>query len=248
MSAVLKAHIDHLFAAGIHGLVPGGSTGEFITLTVPERKKLIKSVIKHTAGRGPVVAGAESTKTEEDVELAKHAAQAGAAALMVVPPYYDPPNYEQLHEFMDEVHNASGLPIVYYNIPAASGITLTPSQIADMSAVGVRWFIDTSGNAPDLTELMFAEGHRAKVSPMNGWGGLTFYGIVAGNEACLWEALAEKNDLRKGRELWAKIWSICKFLEGGQATGGLRKPFALLGQKERDEFKALLEKAGVTTV
>lgn len=271
----LKSHIDRLFAAGVHGLVPGGSTGEFTTLSLAERKELLESVIKYTAGRGPVVAGVGSTKTSDAVELAVHAAQTGASALMVVPPYYDPLNYEQLHEFMDTIHKAANLPIVYYNIPAASGLTLTPQQIADLSAVGVRWLKDTSGNAPDFTELMFS-AQRQQISPMNGWDGLTFYGIAAGNEAViwgaanvipelaveLWETLTTQNDLRRGRELWSKIWPVCKFLEEynyaaavktgveltGQPTGPLRKPFALLGEKERVAFKAILVNAGVRTV
>lgn len=269
--ARLKSHIDNLFNAGIHGIVPGGSTGEFTTLTTAERKQLAELSVKYTAGRGSVIIGVGSTKTDEAVELAAHAAQIGVDAVMVVPPYYDPLSYEQLQEFLSEIQQASKLPIVYYNIPSISGLTLSPEQIAGLSKVGVESFKDTSGNAPDFTELVF--GHGDKISAMNGWDTLTFYGMAAGNEAIIWgaanfipelavemwNAIAVNNDIRKGREIWTRIWPICKFLEGhnyssavragvelrGQKTGGYRKPVTPLKPDYVAELKQLLISARV---
>ncbi|RAL12672.1 dihydrodipicolinate synthase family protein [Aspergillus homomorphus CBS 101889] len=270
----LKAHMDHLIAAGVHGLVPGGSTGEFTTLSRAERKQLTELCVEYAAGRVPVVAGTGSTSTDEAVELAVHAAQAGAAAVMVVPPFYDALTYEQLTELMAEIHSSSGLPIVYYNIPSASGLTLTATQIADLSAVGVKYLKDTSGNAPAYTELVF--GLSDKITAFNGWDTLTFYGLAAGSEGAvwgaanlipelsveLWNAVAVEKNLDKGRALWRKAWPICKFLEShnyaaavktgvelmGQSTGGLRKPFALLKGEVREELARLMENAGVKVV
>ncbi|KAF9894024.1 hypothetical protein FE257_008996 [Aspergillus nanangensis] len=273
-SARLKAHIDHLISAGCHGLVPGGSTGEFTCMTIPERKQLTELCVKYAAGRVPVVAGTGSTSTSEAVDLAVHAAQAGAAAVMVVPPFYDPVNLAQLTELMDEIHTSSQLPIMYYNIPSASGLTLSPTEIAGLSKVGVKYLKDTSGNAPALTELLF--GLSDQITALNGWDTLTFYGLAAGAKGGvwgaaniipelaveLWEAVAVKGDLVRGREIWAKAWPICKFLEShnyasavktgvelrGQATGGLRKPFALLSSELQAELKQLMKDAGVETV
>lgn len=151
----LRSHIDHLFNAGCHGIVPGGTTGEFTAMTLGERKQLIELCVEYCAGRGPVVAGTGATSTKDCVELAQHAAKAGASALMVVPPFYDPVNYEQLQELLAEIHDASRLDIVYYNIPSASGIILSPQEIAGLSKVGVKYLKDTSGNAPAFTELVF---------------------------------------------------------------------------------------------
>lgn len=271
----LQSHIDHLISAGIHGLVPAGSTGEFTTLSFSERKQLTELCVKYAAGRVPVVAGVGSTSTSEAVELAKHAADVGAAALMVVPPFYDPVNLEQLTEMMSEIHQASReLPIVYYNIPSASGLTLSPQEIAGLSRVGVKYLKDTSGNAPAFTELVF--GLSDQITAFNGWDTLTFYGLAAGTPGAiwgaanlipelaveLWDAVAVKGDLKKGRELWAKVWPVCKFLEShnyasavktgveltGQSTGGLRKPFSLLTGDVREKLKQSLVNAGVKTV
>ncbi|KAL3431605.1 hypothetical protein BDV09DRAFT_188277 [Aspergillus tetrazonus] len=272
--ARLELHIKHMLDAGIHGLVPGGSTGEFTTLSLSERKQLTELCVRFAGGRVPVVAGTGATSTSEAVELAVHAKEVGAAAVMVVPPFYDPVNLQQLTELLAEIHEKSTLPIMYYNIPSASGLKLSPSEIAGLSKVGVRWLKDTSGDAPAFTELVF--GLSDQITALNGWDTLTFYGLAAGCPGGVWgaaniipelavelyEAVSIKKDLDKGRELWSKAWPICKFLEShnyaaavktgveltGQATGGLRKPFALLGSELQEELKGLLKNAGVATI
>ena len=88
-AAALDAHVDRLIREGAHGLVPGGSTGEFTTLTLDERKQLTELVVKSAGGQVPVVAGTGALSTRDAVDLAAHAAQAGASELMVVPPFYD---------------------------------------------------------------------------------------------------------------------------------------------------------------
>lgn len=270
----LDKHIQHLIDAGVHGLVPGGSTGEFSAMTLPERKQLIEIFVKSAAGRVPVIAGIGALSTKDGVELAEHAAQAGSSALMVVPPFYDSVSVEQLHEMLGDMHAASSLPIMYYNIPSASGLTLTAKEIAGLSKVGVKYLKDTSGNAPALTDLLFT--YHDEITTFNGWDTLTFYGLAAGAKGSvwgasniipelsmqLWDAVAVKGDLKLGRELWAKIFPICKFLETynyaaaiktgmellGASTGGNRKPFALLPGEQRAELAGLLRDAGLKTV
>lgn len=213
-ATALERHVDRLVATGVHGVVPGGSTGEFTALTVEERKQLTELCVKAAAGRVPVIAGTGALSTRETVELSRHAAEVGASALMIVPPFYDSPDVEQLHQLLRDVHEAAGLPIVYYNIPSASGVSLTAAQIADLSQVeGVRYLKDTSGDAVALTELLQAHGDR--ITTFNGWDTLTFYGIAAGARGSvwgatnvipelsmqLWNTLAVEKDLVGGREL-----------------------------------------------
>ena len=269
-----KTHIDRLIEADVHGLVPGGSTGEFTVLSYEERKQLVELTVKFAAGRVPVLAGIGDLSTERAVDLAVHAGQAGAASVMVVPPFYDALNLSELHEFLGEIHKASKLPICYYNIPSASGVTLSPAELAGLSAVGVKYLKDTSGNAPSLTDLLFNKDDQ--ITAFNGWDTLTFYGLAAGAKGSvwgatniipelsmeLWDAVAVNCDLKRGRELWRKIWPVCNFLENGNyaaavktgmelrgwSTGGLRKPFALLKDERRNELGSLLKAAGVSVV
>lgn len=94
----LQPHIEQRIAAGVHGLVPWRTTGEFTAMALDERKHLLELCIKHARGRVPVTAGTGALSTKECVDLATHAANAAAAALMVVPSFYDPVNVEQLRE------------------------------------------------------------------------------------------------------------------------------------------------------
>lgn len=270
--SALEAHVDRLIREGVHGLVPNGSTGEFTTLSLSERKQVIELVVKATDGRVPVVAGTGALSTAEAVDLAAHAAQAGASALMVVPPFYDAPDLATLKEMLREIYAASQLPIMYYNIPSATGLSLTPAEIASLAEVeGVRYLKDTSGDAVALTELL--QVHADTITAFNGWDTLTFYGIAAGAKGSvwgatnfipelskqLWDALAVDGDLARGRELWAKIYPICNLLERhnysaavktgleltGYPAGPVRKPFSLLPDDARAELAGLLRAAGV---
>jgi 4-hydroxy-tetrahydrodipicolinate synthase len=268
----LRTHVDRLVSAGVHGLVPGGSTGEFTALTLAERKQLTEECVKASDGRVPVIAGTGALSTAEAVELSRHAAEVGAAALMVVPPFYDAPNLAQVKAHLGAIHQASGLPIVYYNIPSASGVALTPKEIASLSDVeGVLYLKDTSGDAVGLSELLVA--HTDRITAFNGWDTLTFFGLASGAKGTvwgatnvipdlsmqLWDAVAVRGDLDEGRRLWAKIWPVCNFLESynyaaavktglelvGHPAGPVRAPFDLLDEEARAEFKRVLEAAGV---
>ena len=274
-AVALEAHVERLIQEGVHGFVPGGSTGEFTTLTVEERKQLTELVVKAAGGRVPVVAGTGALSTRDAVELAVHAAQAGADALMVVPPFYDAVDLPTFTELLREIYAAAQLPIMFYNIPSASGLRLTAAEIASLAEVdGVRYLKDTSGDAVALTELLQLHGER--ITTFNGWDTLTFYGIAAGAKGSvwgatnvipelsrqLWDALAVDGDLVRGRELWARIYPICRFLEQyhyaaavktgmalrGWATGPIRRPFALLDGEPRAELAQLLRDAGIEVV
>jgi 4-hydroxy-tetrahydrodipicolinate synthase len=273
--AALEAHVDRLVRAGAHGLVPGGSTGEFTTLTPDERKHVTELTVKAAGGRVPVVAGTGALSTRDAVDLAAHAAAAGASALMVVPPFYDAPDLPALTGLLRDVHAASGLPIVYYNIPSATGLHLTPAELASLADVdGVRYLKDTSGDAVGLTELL--QYHADRITAFNGWDSLTFHALAAGAKGSvwgatnvvpelsrqLWDAVAVDGDLERGRELWAKLFPICRLLEShhyaaavktgmaltGHPAGPVRKPFALLEGEARAEFARLLRAAGVDVV
>jgi len=83
----LARNVERLIRGGVAGLVPGGSTGEFTTLTHDERRQLAETTIEVAAGRVPVVVGTGALSTSETVELSVHAERSGAAAVMIVPPF-----------------------------------------------------------------------------------------------------------------------------------------------------------------
>jgi 4-hydroxy-tetrahydrodipicolinate synthase len=260
----LAAIVDRLIAAGVGGLVPGGSTGEFTTLSHAERRQLIETTVEAAAGRVPVVAGTGALSTRETVELSVHAEQAGAAAVMIVPPFYDALSWRELLAHYTAVADAIAIPIMYYNLPSASGVTLTAEQLRALPIASLK---DTGGDATAATELIQTDGPTL----LNGWDTLTFAALAAGVRAVVWGAasilpepcvelhrlLIDDIDLPAARELWARLWPLCRFLEAhsysaavkagcgivGDTTGPVRAPLLPLDDAATSELAALLEHA-----
>jgi 4-hydroxy-tetrahydrodipicolinate synthase len=263
----LAANVERLIAAGVGGLVPGGSTGEFVTLTNAERRRLVETTVEAAAGRVPVVAGTTALSTRETIGLSVHAEEAGAAAVMVAPPFYEPLSWRELYAHFAAVAGKIGIPIMYYNLPVATGVTLTAAQLRELQSAGVTCLKDSSGDAVAATELIQTGGPVL----LNGADSLTFAALAAGVEAVVWgaasilpeqcvalhRALVDEGDLAAGRELWARIWPLVHFLEGrsysaavktacrlaGWATGPVRAPLLPLTEDDTAELSALLEQA-----
>ena len=185
--AGIRRQADHILGNGIHGLVPGGSTGEFTTLTIAERKRAAECYIEAAAGRGPVVVGTGALYTADTVELSKHANDAGAAAVMVVPPFYDRPSWDELLAHFGAVSDAIDIPIMYYNLPSNTGVDLTPEQFAELARkTRVTCFKDTGGDVVKFTAIL--QNYADDIQAMNGYDTLSFYGLAAGAKASVWGA------------------------------------------------------------
>jgi 4-hydroxy-tetrahydrodipicolinate synthase len=263
----LAAIVDRLVDAGVGGLVPGGSTGEFTTLSHAERRELIEATVAAADGRVPVVAGTGALSTRETVELSAHAERAGAAAVMIVPPFYEALSWRELLAHYTAVADAIAIPIMYYNLPSASGVTLTAEQLRELPITCLK---DTGGDAAAATELIQTDGPTL----LNGWDTLTFASLAAGVRAVVWGAasilpaecvelhrlLIDDIDLPAARELWARLWPLCQFLEGrsysaavkaacglvGDATGPVRAPLLPLGDADTRELAGLLDRAALS--
>src|SRR5918999_2231076 len=172
-AVALAANVERLVAAGVGGLVPGGSTGEFTTLSNAERRRVAEVVIEAAAGRVPVVPGTGALSTRETVELSVHAERAGAAAVMVVPPFYDAPKWPELLAHCNAVADAISIPIMYYNLPGATGVRLTAAQLRELPISSLK---DTGGDAVAATELIQTDGPTLP----NGYDTLTFAALAAG--------------------------------------------------------------------
>src|ERR671933_1763373 len=235
-TAALAAYVERLLAAGVGGLVPGGSTGEFTTLTSAERRQLVEVTVEAAAGRVPVVAGTGALSTRETVALSVHAEQAGAAAVMVVPPFYDALSWRELLAHYTAVADAIAIPIMYYNLPSASGVKLTAEQLRELPVTCLK---DTGGDATLATELIQTDGPTL----LNGWDTLTFAALAAGVRAVVWgvasilpeqcvelhRLLIDDIDLPATRELWTRLWPLCSFLEAQSYPAAVKAACALAG-------------------
>ena len=131
----LDALVDWHLAEGTNGLVAVGTTGESATLTVEEHIAVVQRVAQRAARRVPVIAGTGANATPEAIELTRAAMAAGADACLVVTPYYNKPPQEGLYRHYRAIAEATGAPIILYNVPGRTGCDLLPETVARLAAV-----------------------------------------------------------------------------------------------------------------
>ena len=149
--------IERQIAAGVHGLVPVGTTGETATLSHGEHQRVISLCVEVAAGRVPVIAGAGSNNTPEGIVLVRHAKAAGAQAALVVTPYYNRPSQEGLYQHYASLAASCDLPILVYNVPGRTGGDIANDTLARLAKlptiIGVKDATGDLGRA-SLQRLM----------------------------------------------------------------------------------------------
>jgi 4-hydroxy-tetrahydrodipicolinate synthase len=162
--AKLDALVEYLIGAGVHGLIPLGSTGEFYALTPQERRDVLATVVRTAAGRVPVVAGVNAAATREVVQYAREAEALGAAGLLVAPPYYSLPREDELLEHIRAVDRAVGIPIMLYNYPGRTGVDMKPDFLQRLAELkNVRYVKESTGETARISEIIHRCGDRLKV-------------------------------------------------------------------------------------
>lgn len=149
----LKALVDWQIEEGSSAIVAVGTTAESPTLSHAEHEECIGLIVEQTAGRVPVIAGAGSNNTDESISLMRFAKTVGAAAALVVTPYYNKPNQRGLHAHYKALHDAVELPILIYNIPGRSIIDMTPETMGELAKlsriIGVK---DATGDVARVSD------------------------------------------------------------------------------------------------
>ncbi len=128
----LQGLVARQITEGSHGIVPCGTTGESVTLSLEEHTRVVEIVVETAARRVPVIAGAGSNNTAYAIELARRAKAAGADAVLVVAPYYNKPSQDGVLAHFKAINDAVDIPIVAYNVP---GRTLTDIAVETMGRI-----------------------------------------------------------------------------------------------------------------
>jgi 4-hydroxy-tetrahydrodipicolinate synthase len=264
----IDALVERCIGAGVRGLVANGSTGEFTTQSNAERRAVVERVVASARGRVPTVASTGAQSTNETIELSEHAEAAGAAAVMVVPPYYGVLAWPEVVAHFKAVADHISIPIMYYHLPSASGTVLTPDRLRQLGEVaGVTCLKDSSGDA--VTAAAFLHRRDELPTLLNGADTLTFAALAAGVRGVVWgaasfipgpcvelyRALAIDGDLVAARALWSRIYPICELLEAvtypagvkagcrhiGLETGPVRAPLLELAPDDEARLGALID-------
>ena len=150
LSSLVRRQVD----AGIHFLVPCGTTGEGVTLSREEKVRVTELVVEAAAGAVPVVAGCGGNDTAEVVALAEALARTGAAGLLTVTPYYNKPTPTGLFLHYAAVAKASDLPVIVYNVPGRTGVNVTPACLARLAEIpGVAGVKEASGDIAQIARI-----------------------------------------------------------------------------------------------
>jgi 4-hydroxy-tetrahydrodipicolinate synthase len=268
----LRALVNHCLELGVHGVVPCGTTGEFVNLTTEEKRRVIKIVVDEVNGRVPVVAGTGASGTQEAVEMTKYAKDVGATAALIVTPYYLKPADRGIYEHYQTIASEVDLPIILYNIPQCTGLELPWQMVEDLAQipniVGVK---DSSGQLKFILAVL--EKVRDKLNVLCGHDEVVVAGLAAGCSGAIlasanvipdvWIQIynhIKKNELQQARELQYKVQKIARIIAGSGAVGTkealnmikvkvgpVRKPLSFGGEltyEAKEELRLDLEKIG----
>ena len=180
----LERLVESQIAAGMHGLVAMGTTGESATMSFEEHVAIVKAVVKTTDGRVPVVAGAGANATSKAIALSKACAEVGADALLHVTGYYNKPSQEGLYRHFVACADATELPVVLYNVPGRTIIDLENDTIARLAEheriVAIK---DATGNMRRGSQLISRLGD--KIAVLSGDDFTTFSLLAMGGRGCV---------------------------------------------------------------
>ena len=267
----LKKLVDWQIEQGSTGLVPVGTTGESPTLSHEEHEAVVEAVVKFTAGRVPVIAGAGSNNTVEGIRLIQHAERVGADAALVVTPYYNKPTQAGMIAHYTALHDCCTLPIIIYNIPGRSVVDMQPDTMGKLAQlpriIGVK---DATGKiervsmqraacGPDFIQLSGEDATALGFNAHGGTGCISVTANVAPKLCAEFQAATLAGDYRKALEYQDRLMPLHEaiFIEPGLAgakyglsllgrcSDEVRLPLVGLTDSTKAKIKAAMEHAGI---
>lgn len=153
--ATFRKLIEFQIKNGTNGIVPAGCTGEAATLSHEEQKHLMDITVEMVNKRVPVVAGTGSNNTEEALSLTKHAKKAGCNGALMITPYYNKPTPEGQYRHYEKIAKSVDIPIVLYNVPSRTGISMLPETVARLSKIdNIVAIKEASGSLDQVSQIL----------------------------------------------------------------------------------------------
>ena len=270
--AATRRFVDWQIREGVPGLIPLGSTGEFLSVTDDERTQLIEILVDQARGRIPVIAGTAAEWTDVAVRHSREAERLGAAGVMVVPPFYSSPTEDELFEHYRRIGEAISIPIMVYNNPNTANVDLRPEFVARLGEIdAVRYIKESSGDITRVREIarlsegrvtVFAGYHAFDSMVLGADGYVSVCGnIVPRHSADLYRLTVTEGDPDRGREAYHRLLPLLDAIAGdlyvsatragmemvGMPAGDPRPPRLPLPEGPRKALRTVLEDLGVLT-
>jgi len=237
--------VDWHVEQGTDGLVPVGTTGESPTVDVAEHQKIIKTVVERAAGRIPVVAGTGANATAEAIHLTRYAKDVGADGSLQVCPYYNKPTQEGLYRHFAAIAEAVDLPMVLYNIPGRTGVSLAPATIARLAqlpqVVAVKeatGSIDQASEILSLCDITVLSGDDSLTLPLMAVGAQGVISVVGNLVPKDMKRLTDAmmaGDVATAQEAHRRLFPLCRVLFIETNPIPVKTAMKMVGLLESDE-------------
>ncbi|MGG7160542.1 4-hydroxy-tetrahydrodipicolinate synthase [Clostridium baratii] len=184
----LKELLEWHVQEGTDAIVICGTTGEATTMTLEEKKSVIKFTVDVINGRIPVIAGSGSNNTKASVEMSKYCESVGVSALLVITPYYNKTNHKGLLKHFETINDAVNIPIILYNVPSRTNMNITPSNLKELSKLkNIVAIKEASGNLSQIAEMKalcgdsidIYSGNDDQIIPIMSLGGKGVISVLA---------------------------------------------------------------------
>jgi 4-hydroxy-tetrahydrodipicolinate synthase len=220
----LENLVEFQIGQGIHGLVPCGTTGETPSMSEAEDRLVIGTVVRVAAGRVPVIAGTGSNSTGMAIKYTKMAEEEGADGSLQVSPYYNKPTQEGLYRHFAAIAESTSLPIILYNIPGRTSVTIsaeTTARLAEIpNIVGTKEATHSMDMASDIRRLCgedfdILSGDDSLTLPLMSLGGRGVISVAANVAPAVVSDMVNallEGDFERGRELHYDLLPLCRAL------------------------------------
>jgi len=266
----LREQVEYQIKNGIDALVPVGTTGESPTVDFKEHARILELTVQFARGRVPVIAGVGANATTEAMELHQIAKRVGAAAGLSVNPYYNKPTQEGLYRHFMTLADRVDLPIVLYNIPGRTGVTMSPQTVARLNehknivaikeATGV---LDAASEIMSLCDISVLSGDDSLTLPLMSIGGRGVISVASNLVASDIKTLTQSalaGDFKKAAAIHHRLFPFIKslFLDGnpvgikyamkvaGLDSGEMRLPLWEAGESTKKVIEQNLQRLGIT--
>ncbi|MBR0673146.1 dihydrodipicolinate synthase family protein [Neoroseomonas soli] len=236
----LERLVEYQVTEGVRGLIPLGSTGEFLSISREERTAITETVIRAARGRVPVLIGTGAEDTREVVALSKEAEALGADGVMIIPPFYSVPTEDELFHHYATVAEAIGIPIMVYNNPATSNVDMLPATLARISRIpNCRYVKESTLEVTRVRDIIDLCGDRMEVFAgvlgyESAWLGAIGWVAVCSNLAPrlsseMFEAAAFEANRDKALALYRRLAPLLPWVGGPRYVSGTKAAFRLMG-------------------
>ena len=263
----LENLVEFQIGQGVHGLVPCGTTGETPSMSEAEDRLVIGTVVRVANGRVPVIAGTGSNSTDMAIKYTRMAEEEGADGSLQVSPYYNKPTQEGLYRHFAAIAESTSLPIVLYNIPGRTSVTVsaeTTARLAEIpNIVGTKEATHSMDMASDIRRLCgekfdILSGDDSLTLPLMSLGGRGVISVAANVAPAVVSDMVNallEGDFERGRELHYDLLPLCRalFVETnpipvktaasilGLCSDEMRLPMIPLAGKNLDHLRRVME-------